>query len=271
MQPITIRDARPEDHTTFARLVPELGVDDPVPTPERFAGEMIRTMLIAERDGRALGYTFFKPMKDVVHLVHLVSAPDARRVGVGRALLDEAVRRSRAAGCTAMTLNVLDTNVAAIRLYESFGLARTHTNVGLKMPWAIVDALSDTDAPLSNLAREIEPEDDAKLEATWGMASGLLADHRARPGRVLRMIETGRDATTAAFTVFDPAFPGTYPFRAPDAVHALSLLRALRPFARPDDAHVNMMIENQRELAEALVDSGAQKRLETVFMRGLIG
>jgi len=53
MTTVTIRAATAGDHGTFARLVPELGVDDPVPTPERFAGEMIRTVIIAERDGRS--------------------------------------------------------------------------------------------------------------------------------------------------------------------------------------------------------------------------
>jgi len=97
MTTVTIRSARADDHGTFAKLVHELGVDAPVPAPERFAGEMIRTMLIAERDGRSVGYALFRPMyalfqpmKKAVHLIHLVSAPDARREGVGRALLDEA-------------------------------------------------------------------------------------------------------------------------------------------------------------------------------------
>ena len=264
-----IREARPEDHWTFAKLVHELGVDDPVPTPERFAGEMIRTMLIAERDGHAVGYAFFRPMKEVVHLVHLVSAPEARREGIGRALLTEVVRRGREAGCTALTLNVLSTNVAAIRLYESFGLTHTHTNVGVKVAWALVDGLSEHDAPLVELARDIPSEEDRALETAWELPEGLLADQRKRPGRVLRMIATG-SATRAAVAVFDPAFPGTYPFRAPDLAHALSLLRAFRPHARPEDEVVNMLIENQRELAEALIRTGATKKLETAFMRGSI-
>ena len=44
MTELTIRDAAPSDRPTFAKLVHGLGVDDPVPTLERFAGEMIRTM-----------------------------------------------------------------------------------------------------------------------------------------------------------------------------------------------------------------------------------
>lgn len=270
MAQVTIRDARADDHGTFAKLVHELGVDDPVPTPERFAGEMMRTILIAERGGLSVGYAFYRPMKDVVHLVHLVSAPEARREGIGRALLTEVVRRSREAGCTAMQLNVLPTNIAAIRLYESFGLAPVHTNVGLRWAWSVVDALPADATPLVERVREISPEDDATLEAEWSLPKGQLADQRARPGRVLRMIRSDGDERRAAFTVFDPAFPGTYPFCAPDVPHALSLLRALRPFARPEDEVVNMMLENQRELAESLIRHGAVKRLETTLMRGAL-
>jgi GNAT superfamily N-acetyltransferase len=269
MPTLTIRGARADDHGTFAKLVHELGVDDPVPTPERFAGEMIRTMLIAERDGCSVGYAFFRPMKEVVHLAHLVAAPEARREGVGRALMTEVVRRGRQAGCAAMTLNVFSTNVAALHLYESFGLTKVHTNIGLKVAWALVDALTDADAPFAHLAREITPDEDEALEGEWSLPKGLLADQRARPGRVLRTIATGA-GSRASLGVFDPGFPGTYPFRAAETAHALSLLRAFRPFARPEDDVVNMLVENQPELAQGLIRAGATKRLETVLMRGPI-
>ena len=268
MTTITIRTARTDDHETVAKLVPELGVDDPPPSPEDFAADWMPTTLIAERDERSLGYALFRPMKEVVHLANLVAAPDARRQGVGRALMAEAVRRSRAAGCRAMTLNVRPTNTAAIRLYESFGLVETHRNVAVKLAWALVDALREDDAPHVKLVRELrDGDDDDALEAEWDLARGVLADARARRGRALMAVRSST-APRSGLAVFNPSFPGIYPFRAPDMAHTLSLLRAFRPFARPEDAVVHMMIEDHPKIAEGLIQLGATKKIETVFMRG---
>src|SRR5262245_49568642 len=98
----TIRDAALSDYETFIKLFRELNVDDPVASLERFGAEIAPTMVIAERDGRTTGYAFFRPLKDVVHLAHVVTAPDARRQGVGRALMAEVARRGREAGCSVM-------------------------------------------------------------------------------------------------------------------------------------------------------------------------
>jgi ribosomal-protein-alanine N-acetyltransferase len=49
--------------------------------------------------------------------------PDARGAGVGRALLDEAERRARAAGRTVVSLMVTEENAAARALYDGAGYA----------------------------------------------------------------------------------------------------------------------------------------------------
>lgn len=268
MSSSSIRSATPADHATYAKLCLELGVDDPIYPLDRFIAEMMPTTLIAERDGQARGYAFFSPLNELVHLSHIVTAPDARREGVGRALMAEVVRRARDAGCTQMTLNVRPDNLPAIRLYESFGLTRSHTNHGLRMEWAIVDRQLESAAPLAAHAHEIAPEEDAVLEAECGVQRGNLAGKRARAGCVLRAITTEPGRT--ALGVFDVGFPGIRPFRAPDLAHALSLLRALRPFAQPEHAFVVVMVEDQPDLAEALLRAGATLRLETTFMRGPI-
>jgi GNAT superfamily N-acetyltransferase len=263
MPDLRIRAAVPTDHPTFVELVQELGVDDPIPSLERFCDDLMPSTVIAERDGLPVGYAVSRCMSDTLHVAHVVSAPSARRTGVGRALFDALVERARASGCGFLQLNVKPTNVAAIRLYESFGLAQTHTNLGLKIEWAVAEAKGD--AETAARARSIEPEDDAALEVAWSMPSGMLAEQRARPNRVLRMIEVPR--VRPAMGVFDRGFPGVYPFHAHDAAHALALLRALRPFA-PENPLVFLMIENQTDLGAALVSAGADLRMETVFMRG---
>ena len=59
----------------------------------------------------------------VADLGLMVSASHRRR-GIGRALLDEAVRWARAAGVRKLELHVFPHNAPAIALYEHYGFAR---------------------------------------------------------------------------------------------------------------------------------------------------
>lgn len=57
------------------------------------------------------------------HVSDIVVAPEAEGRGVGRALMAEGERWSRARGHRLLTLNVFDGNVRARGLYESLGFA----------------------------------------------------------------------------------------------------------------------------------------------------
>jgi ribosomal protein S18 acetylase RimI-like enzyme len=266
---IAIREATPSDHPAFARLFLELGIDDPVPPPDRFEQEYLGTTLIAERAGSVVGYALYRPTKDTVHLANIVSAPEARRTGVGRQLMTEVVRRSRALGCSEMVLNVKPDNVPAITLYESFGLSRAFVSRAMKIAWSAVEAWPVEATPFVAKARDVDPSEDERLEKATQLAAGLLADRRGRPGRVLRMIggpETRDDELAVA--VFDAGFPGIYPIRAPSVAHALSLVRCFREHARPEDELVHVMVEDQPAIAEGLLAHGATLKLEILTMRG---
>lgn len=267
MDETRIRGADAVDHARFVALFAELGVDEPAMSRERFDAEMTATTLVAERGGRLVGYAFYRPMKDTVHLSQLVSAPEARRSGVGRALMSEVVRRSKLLGCDRIKLNVRPENRAAIALYERFGLRARYTSRAVRFAWNLVDGLPESAAPFARDVREIDPSEDRRLEEAAKLLPGMLADQRRRPGRVLRKLE--RDGGVA-LGIFDPGFPGVYPLRAPDALHAISLLRAFRSFAGLDAPVVNMMIEDQNAMADELLDLGATLRLETLTMFGPI-
>src|SRR4051812_38673971 len=101
---VLVRPATLADHAVFVRLFPELEVDDPILDEEKFAHQLLPTTLIAEVSGMPVGYTYFQLLKDVAYVRHVVTAPEARRAGVGRALLGAVVERAHGAGCTTWCL-----------------------------------------------------------------------------------------------------------------------------------------------------------------------
>ena len=74
-----------------------------------------------EDGGRILGYIIFWLVHDEVHVLNVGTAPEARRRGVARALMDEAVAVGREKGARLSTLEVRRSNAPAIALYRSLG------------------------------------------------------------------------------------------------------------------------------------------------------
>lgn len=88
-------------------------------------------ILLARRpDGRALGFCQLYPSfcsvlaAPIYVLYDLFVAPDARRLGVGRALLLAAEAHARATGHARMDLTTARNNLRAQALYESLGWVR---------------------------------------------------------------------------------------------------------------------------------------------------
>lgn len=259
---MTVRAAIPDDYGTFARLFPELRVPDAVPTAEKFVRELMPTTFIAERDGRPMGIACWQILRGAGYLRVIISDPAARRMGIGRELMTAVRDRFREEGCETFALNVLPDNAAAIGLYESFGLRKAYRSRAVSFTWSLLDGRRPR-----HRARPIEPDDDAHAEHETGILPGLIADARAK-GRVLRLVERDEQVTAAA--IFDPTFPGAYPFRAKTIDDALSLLHELRPHARTTDDAIAVVTEDQEALADALIDLGATVRIETMHMRGPI-
>jgi ribosomal protein S18 acetylase RimI-like enzyme len=266
--PLSVRSARPEDYRDFVRLFPELAVDDVVADRARFERELMVTTLIAETGGaseppQAVGYAYFQLIAGTAYVRHIVTAPEARNRGVGRALLAEIARRALGAGCTSWCLNVKPDNKPAIALYERMGLTRAFESRALRMSWSHVDGRQTLhDATVS--ARVIEPADDARVEPPMKLLPGQLAASRSMAGRVLVGLFDA-DVVLGA-TVFDPNFPGAYPFRVARPDLALVLLGALRPYARPSDELVNVVIEGQPDVADTLIAAGATVKVDIVHM-----
>ena len=142
--PIEVRVARAADEAQLARLdraswTPQSGF----PSVTRQAGGLFFTAgsppqahLVGMIDGAVVGYIRLgvpSPLPEEAHVlaVHgLAVAPEARRRGVGTALLAAAEQRARARGARKLSLRVLSTNPTAIRLYQQFGFEQEGRLVG---------------------------------------------------------------------------------------------------------------------------------------------
>jgi [ribosomal protein S18]-alanine N-acetyltransferase len=70
---------------------------------------------------RLLGLAIFWIVQDEVHVLNVATAPEHRRRGVGRVVMEEVLARGRHRCCSLATLEVRRSNEAAIGLYKSLG------------------------------------------------------------------------------------------------------------------------------------------------------
>ncbi|MEO0621422.1 MAG: GNAT family N-acetyltransferase [Pseudomonadota bacterium] len=84
----------------------------------------------------------FRPLEELEHAapgswyVHVLAAlPEQRGRGHGTALLAEAERQARAAGCTEMSIIVADNNTGARKLYERTGFREADSRAMVKGAW----------------------------------------------------------------------------------------------------------------------------------------
>ncbi len=68
-----------------------------------------------------VGFIVFWLVHDEVHVLNVVTAREARRRGVGRALMEEAADAGRKRGAVLATLEVRRSNEAALALYRTLG------------------------------------------------------------------------------------------------------------------------------------------------------
>jgi ribosomal protein S18 acetylase RimI-like enzyme len=90
----------------------------------RWRGGTAAVFLARANDGRAIGtvtVASYDEEPSVAHVYAMWVAPDARRAGVGRALLDAAETWARDRGCDRLVLSVTESNDAARAFYEAHG------------------------------------------------------------------------------------------------------------------------------------------------------
>jgi len=104
-------------------------------TREMFEQELLHpdvshTFVIRTPPVRVAGYCVLWMVLDEVHINNLAVRPDDRQRGIGRALLRAALAEAATLGGRRATLEVRESNTAALRLYGGFGFRVTGVRPG---------------------------------------------------------------------------------------------------------------------------------------------
>lgn len=147
----TIRPAIPTDVPTIGRLGALLVREHHDFDPQRFIPATLRTesqyggylgtqleepnivILVAERDGEVLGYTYsgiegvdYMSLRGPAGVMYdIVVDPDHRQQGVGRMLVDATLEALKSKGAPRVVLSTAEKNGAAQRLFDRAGFRRT--------------------------------------------------------------------------------------------------------------------------------------------------
>jgi ribosomal-protein-alanine N-acetyltransferase len=93
-------------------------------TREQLRGELPderHEFLVAEEDGAVVGYIGMMCVLDEGYISNVAAAPEARRRGIGTALIGALLRRAAERELSFVTLEVREHNEPAIRLYTAQG------------------------------------------------------------------------------------------------------------------------------------------------------
>lgn len=133
---MTVRRAGEHDAEAIGRLLYDFNVEfeEPTPTPDALAQRMREVMasgetvvLLAGDGPDGLAVLRFRPSiwseGLECYLAELYVVPPLRGRGIGRALMEEAIRVARDQGADHMDLGTGEQDVAARALYESLGFS----------------------------------------------------------------------------------------------------------------------------------------------------
>jgi len=120
-----IRPFRPADEAAVIELWRRCDLLRPQNDPRRDIARKLKVnaewFLVAESDGRIVGAVMAGYEGHRGWINYLAAEPSRRRTGIGRALMAEAERLLRAAGCPKINLQVRAENKDVIAFYERLG------------------------------------------------------------------------------------------------------------------------------------------------------
>lgn len=91
---------------------------------EELAREYSYILLARDEGGRLAGFICFWRIVDEMHILNIAVRQEMRRRGIGRALVEEAIEFAAERGARTATLEVRESNLAAIELYAGMGFDR---------------------------------------------------------------------------------------------------------------------------------------------------
>lgn len=263
MPPARLRLAKPEDHGLHARFFAQLGTPDPPLERERWQKELAPTTAFLEDGGVTIGYACWEAAGLHVHVRHVVVDEAQRGRGFGSQLMHELAKNFRRGGARAWRLNVFAKNVPAIALYEKLGMRAVHSTAVLRLDWEHIPRLPQADSQPG----ELEPGLDAIAESRFRLLDGQLARARERSGvRLIAAFEG--EGTLQGLAVFDPHYPGSFPFCCAQPVHARTLLSAMHESYEGAAPQVQTVVEDDAALVAHLERAGALRLKDILHMRG---
>jgi ribosomal-protein-alanine N-acetyltransferase len=130
--PLVVRRPGPEDLARVVEIEQASFADpwSPVALQSELVRDYLRRPLVAEADGRVVGYLMAWSVVEILHVLNIASDPALRRRGIGRALLLAAAAEAREAGLVRVTLEVRRSNAAARAFYARFGFVEAGVREG---------------------------------------------------------------------------------------------------------------------------------------------
>lgn len=273
----SIRKAIENDYVDFATtLWPLLDDPNPPPSQERWEREMMPTSFVAVHDDAVnksvvvVGYVWWYAARTCQegHIKYIMVHKSFRRRGVATCLLQAVAHtlKERYKECRRWRLHVRPENQAAVTLYQKFGFQRCFGAAEVHMRWNSVFQLAEEEkeAKESELAVvRVSPEEETTVESAFGLVRGVFGEAREFGGRIpLQLLRRSsskpREELLLGCGIFNPAFPGAFPFCVTRPCLAKPLLEEMykhRDRARDD---FFLLIENQEALVEMLVSAGAK-------------
>jgi ribosomal-protein-alanine N-acetyltransferase len=119
---LCIRDAKPSDLERLEELERQcFSLPWTREQLESQLPDLQHVFLVADENDRVLGYVGMMAVLDEGYISNVAVASEARRRGIGRALVEELLDRSEKLSLSFVTLEVREHNEAAIALYAGLG------------------------------------------------------------------------------------------------------------------------------------------------------
>jgi len=173
---VTIRRATKNDRELLRELWEEFEeeLDQPAYLRETWAeawadlSDTVRegVALVAEQDGHAVGFLFCvlgDTGRQTAHVTDIYVRPEARRQGIGQALLAEVLGPAREAGFDHVSLEVMLRNADARRLYERLGFVPVDMFMIAPLG-ALAERLASEERPPSFGSLHVQTDDEAGVE-----------------------------------------------------------------------------------------------------------